>query len=128
MKVLVDTQAFLWWALDDPMLSQQAREILGSDETDVFFSAASAWEILVKTSLGRLVFTQDPASVIGELLEANGFQVLPIHLRHALAVADLPAIHSDPFDRLLVAQARSEGMALVSADRWIAQYPVEIVW
>jgi PIN domain nuclease of toxin-antitoxin system len=66
--------------------------------------------------------------VIGELLEANGFQVLPIYLRHALGVADLPAIHSDPFDRMLVAQARSEGLAIVSADHWIAQYPVEIVW
>jgi PIN domain nuclease of toxin-antitoxin system len=128
MNVLLDTHAFLWWAQDDPMLSQHAREVLGSGEVAVFFSVASVWEIVVKTSLGRLVFRQDPASVIGELLETNGFQVLPIHLRHALALAELPAIHSDPFDRMLVAQARSEGLALLTADRWIGQYPVDIIW
>lgn len=95
---------------------------------EVFFSAASAWEIVVKASLGRLRLHRDPESLIGELLDKNAFQALPIHLRHAFAVSELPDLHRDPFDRMIVAQARSEGLAIVSGDRRVSQYPVDVVW
>lgn len=128
MKLLLDTHPFLWWVGGDSQLSDRARELIADGSNEVLFSVASAWEIVVKTSLGRLWLQEDPETFIGEQLEANAFGVLPIHLRHALALAGLPDLHRDPFDRMLVAQAQSDRIAIVSGDRQVAAYPVEVVW
>ena len=128
MKVLLDTHAFLWWVAGDPQLSDRAAELIADGANEVLFSVASAWEIVVKTSLGRLRLQDDVETFLDEQLEANAFGVLPIHLRHAVVIASLPDLHRDPFDRMLVAQAMSEGTAIVTGDRQVMAYPVEVVW
>jgi PIN domain nuclease of toxin-antitoxin system len=128
MKLLLDTHAFLWWVSDDPRLSDRAHRLVGDGVNEVFFSAVSAWEIVVKTSLGRLELQDDPDSFISGGVQANAFEVLPIHLNHALWVYQLPDLHRDPFDRMLVAQAKSEELAILTADRKVAQYPVDTIW
>jgi PIN domain nuclease of toxin-antitoxin system len=129
VKVLLDTHAFLWWVADDPRLSPRARRILAESANEVYFSAASGWELAIKARLGRLsVGGADIADFVAEQLAVNGFQVLPVNLSHALRTYALPDHHKDPFDRMLVAQAISEELALVSADRKLAAYKVRIVW
>ena len=128
MRLLLDTHAFLWWVTDDRRLTAAARGLIGDGANEVFFSVASAWEIVVKSSLGRISLEGDWDAVIAELVEANAFQVLPIHLRHALTVGRLPDLHRDLFDRMLVAQAVSEELIMLSADRRLGEYPVQIRW
>lgn len=128
MRYLLDTHAFLWWITDDPRLSPVARSIIGDPENRVLFSAASAWEIAIKRQIGRLSFVADPAVLISRQVAANAFGSLPIEVRHTLQVIQLPLHHRDPFDRILVAQSRIEGIALLTADPLIAQYDVATVW
>lgn len=128
MRLLLDTHAFLWWVADDPQLSERAKDLIADGSNEVFFSVASAWEIVVKASLGRLKLEDDPETFLDDQLEANAFEVLPIHLRHALAIAGLPDLHRDPFDRILVAQAISESMSILSGDERVTAYPVGVVW
>ena len=127
MTLLLDTHAFLWWISDDPRLSPPARAAIGDGRNEVFLSAASAWEIAIKGG-GRVEIPEPTAAFVTQQVRANGFEVLPIHLRHALAVASLPGHHRDPFDRMLVAQSIQEGLKLVSGDAQIALYDVEVVW
>lgn len=129
MKVLLDTHAFLWWINDDPQLSSRARRIIGEASSDVYFSAASGWEIAIKAHLGRLKIAADNVEdFVAEQVATNGFQVLPIRLSHALKTCSLPDHHKDPFDRMLVAQAAIEELTLLSADRKLASYKVRVVW
>ena len=129
MKLPLDTHAFLWWVTDDPQLSSRARRILRDSSNEAYFSAVSGWEIAIKTRLGRLsVAGHNLEDFIAEQVAANGFQVLPIHLNHALRTYSLPDYHRDPFDRLLIAQAIIEELALVTADRKLGNYKVRIVW
>jgi PIN domain nuclease of toxin-antitoxin system len=129
VKLLLDTHAFLWWVTDDPQLSSRARRILSDSSNEVYFSAVSGWEIAIKTRLGRLSLGGDNLEdFVAEQVAANGFQLLPIHLNHALRTYSLPDCHRDPFDRLLIAQALIEELALVTADRKLGDYKVRIVW
>lgn len=128
MRLLLDTHAFLWWIADDTRLSGRARELIADSANDVYFSVASGWEIVVKAGLRRVLLPDDPDRFISEQLSVNAFQVLPVHLRHALRIYTLPDLHRDPFDRMLVAQAVSEELVLLSGDPQIARYPVEVVW
>jgi PIN domain nuclease of toxin-antitoxin system len=129
VKVLLDTHAFLWWVADDPQLSTRARRIMGNSSNDVYFSAVSGWEIAIKVGLGRLrIGDERVEDFVAEHVAVNGFQVLAIQLGQVLRTASLPDHHRDPFDRLLVAQAISEEMALISADRALAEYKLKIVW
>ncbi len=128
MRLLLDTHAFLWWIADDSRLSGHARELITDNANDVYFSVASGWEIVVKAGLRRVELPDDPERFIPEQVSANAFQVLPVHLRHALKMYTLPDLHRDPFDRMLVAQAVSEELVLLSGDPQIARYPVEVVW
>lgn len=128
MKLLLDTHAFLWWISDDARLSGRARTLLVDGQNDVFFSAASAWELAIKAGAGRIVLPGDPDRFVAEQVAVNAFQVLPVHIRHALKVFGLPSLHRDPFDRMLVAQAVVEEMPILSADPQLAQYPVEVIW
>lgn len=128
MRLLLDTAPFLWWITDSDRLSQRARELLGDAENEVWFSAVSSWEIVIKAALGRVKLPEKAERFIPKHVAINSFQILPIHLRHTLRVAALPSHHRDPFDRLLVAQAQGEGLNLLSGDRQLARYPVPILW
>lgn len=128
MKLLLDTATFLWWIADHPALSTRARELLSDGAHDVWFSAVSSWEIVIKAGLGRVHLPEKPERFLPKHLALNQFQVLPVHLRHTLRVAALPALHRDPFDRLLVAQAIVEKLTIVSGDAQLSRYPVSVEW
>lgn len=128
MSVLLDTHLLLWSAFQPARLPLRAREVIEGGERALWFSAASIWEVAIKRSLDRPDFRVDPGVLRAGLL-ANGYRELPIEGRHCLTLAALPAHHADPFDRMLVAQAISEGMVLMTADDKVARYggPVERV-
>ncbi len=128
MRVLLDTHAFLWWISDDEQLTVQARETIGAADNQVFVSAASVWEIVTKARLGRLPLPEPVGRFVATHLEENAFQPLPIAMRHAFALEALPDLHRDPFDRMLVAQALTEGMPLVTGDHAVRAYPVMTIW
>lgn len=121
--LLLDTHVVIWWRTNDARLQPYARDTIARASM-VFVSAASAWEAGIKQALGRLTL---PAP-FAEGVDASGFQRLPIAFEHAAEAAALPPHHGDPFDRMLVAQARLEGLTLVSHDRLLAAYDVPILW
>lgn len=123
MRILLDTHVFLWLVEGSPRLTSQARQLITSAEK-IFVSSASIWEIAIKIRLGKL--QADPDELIEEMLR-NGFEELPIYARHAKEVAKLPLHHSDPFDRLLVAQAKTEVTRLLTCDANLAVYSDLIV-
>jgi PIN domain nuclease of toxin-antitoxin system len=120
--LLLDTHVLLWWSAGDPGLGRRAEAAIADPANVVFISAATAWEIAVKRAAGRL---EAPDARV--LIEAGGFQGLPIDADHAVASAELPPHHRDPFDRLLVAQAQLEQLSLVTADPQLARYDVELL-
>lgn len=126
MKLLIDTHLLLWLALGSDKLSTQARTVIEDAGNSLFFSAASIWEIAIKRGLDRPDFTADPRLLRRGLLD-NGYEELAIDSRHAAATLDLPPLHKDPFDRILVAQAMVEGMTLATADEAVARYPGTIL-
>lgn len=128
MKVILDTHCFLWWVDDDPHLSSTARATIAEGDNDVFFSAASGWEIATKAQLGKLRLPTSPRAFISEHLQLNGFHPLAITVSHALHTATLPAFHRDPFDRILIAQSQLEQFAIVTSDPLIKQYEVKTIW
>jgi PIN domain nuclease of toxin-antitoxin system len=125
VRLLLDTQILLWSAGDAERLSAQTCAILDAPENLLYFSAANIWEVVIKLGLGREDFQVDAHALRRGLLD-NGYRELSIEGQHALMVQTLPAIHKDPFDRILVAQAMVEGLTLVTTDQFIAQYPVAI--
>ena len=123
MRLLLDTHIFLWWLADDPALSAKAREVIGNGNNMIYISAASVWEISVKKSLGKLEAPEN----IETIVEQERFQKLPITLGHGEAAGQLPAHHRDPFDRILIAQARCEDLILVTVDQDIPKYQVQLL-
>ncbi len=121
MNLLLDTHVLIWWD-EGRRLSGSARRAIETADT-VYVSAASAWEVAIKTELGRL----RPTRTVEEAAEESGFLELPVTFRHAQRVSGLPALHRDPFDRLLVAQADLEGLTLVTRDPVFEQYTVELI-
>jgi PIN domain nuclease of toxin-antitoxin system len=121
VKLLLDTHLLLWAAGQPEQLSTAARELLDDPQNELMFSAASLWEVAIKRGLGRSDFRVDPRILRRGLLD-NGYSELPITSEHAVAVDGLPPIHKDPFDRILLAQAIVEGIALLTADPLLAQY------
>lgn len=122
MILLLDTHLLLWAAGQPERLSDEARRMLSEPRNALWFSAASLWEITIKHGLGRRDFRVDPHVLRRGLLE-NGYAELPITSQHAMATVHLPPIHKDPFDRMLVAQAESEGALLLTSDEIVAHYP-----
>jgi PIN domain nuclease of toxin-antitoxin system len=123
VKVLLDTHILLWWLADDEHLPAPAAATIADPDTTVVVSAASAWEISIKQAAGRLDAPED----LLDALSANDFGTLPITAHHAMAAGRLPAHHADPFDRMLIAQARIEDLTFVSVDRRFAEYEVELL-
>lgn len=122
MKYLLDTHLLLWAASDSKKLPPSAKALIADEKNELLFSAASIWEVAIKTELGRADFKVDVRLLRRGLLD-NGFSELPVLSEHAAELACLPPIHKDPFDRLLVAQAMVEGITLITADALVAQYP-----
>jgi PIN domain nuclease of toxin-antitoxin system len=120
MKLLLDTHIVLWAAGQPEKLSESARTLLTAPENILFFSAASIWEIVIKRGLGRDDFKVDPHR-LRKMLVTHGYTELPVTAEHALKVETLPMLHKDPFDRLLLAQARAEGMLLLTIDASVLQ-------
>lgn len=121
MKVLLDTQLLLWAAGEPRRLSARARKLLQDPDNELLFSAASLWEIAIKRGLGRDDFQVEPRLLRRGLID-NGYLELPVSSEHAVSVDVLPALHKDPFDRLLLAQAMVEGVTLLTADAQLARY------
>ena len=123
MRLLIDTQIFIWAVLDSENLSQEARRIM-IDASDIYVSAASIWESSIKTKIGRL---EGNPKLFVSAIENSGFKELPVYSRHATEVYKLPLLHNDPFDRLLIAQAESEDFHLLTADGMLGQYSDKII-
>ncbi|WP_435592356.1 type II toxin-antitoxin system VapC family toxin [Nocardia sp. bgisy118] len=122
MSLLLDTHVVLWWLNDDPQLASDLKDRLDHDP-DVYLSAVTVWEVAIKQALGELAGPDD----LPERIRASGFVELPIGHDHAMAAGRLPLIHRDPFDRMLVAQARCENLTLVTADPYCQKYDVPIL-
>lgn len=122
MKYLLDTQLLLWAAGQPERLSGEARKLIDDSDNELIFSAASVWEVAIKSTLGRDDFRAD-ARVLRRGLLDNGYIELPITSQHAASIDGLPPLHKDPFDRLLVAQALTEGITLLTGDAQLAKYP-----
>jgi PIN domain nuclease of toxin-antitoxin system len=128
LKLLLDTCTFLWAIEGGGELSARARDMLVDPGHDVFLSAVSAWEIAVKHAIGRLPLPEPPDRYVPTQRSARGITPLPLDEEAALQLARLPALHRDPFDRMLVCQALAGGLVVVTPDPEIARYPVRILW
>jgi PIN domain nuclease of toxin-antitoxin system len=128
VKLLLDTCTFLWAVSDPARLPERVAELILDERNEVYVSAASAWEIAIKAGTGRLVFRQAPDRFVREQREAAGFAALPIDEESALHVWRLPALHRDPFDRLLAAQAIVHGLTILTPDPLVTQYPARTAW
>jgi PIN domain nuclease of toxin-antitoxin system len=128
VKLLLDTCTFLWIVTDAPQLSPRARSLFQAADHEIYLSAASAWEIGVKYALGRLPLPEPPGRFVQVYREAHRIETLAIDEESALQVSRLPLVHRDPFDRLLVGQAIVHGLAILTPDPLVADYPVRVVW
>lgn len=123
MKLLLDTHAILWWLRDDRRLKREARSAIAHADI-VWISAAAGWEATIKATRGRLRLPEP----FGITIAADDFKELPLTLRHAEVLAQLPPHHGDPFDRIMIAQARAEGATIVTHDRMFEKYDVAVLW
>ena len=128
MRVLVDPHPFLWDILGDHRSSRKARQILSSDTDELVFSLVSLWEIAIKIKTGKLNAIGSSVTYIRDEMNAYGMELLPIRYEHILQLESLPRHHGDPFDRLLVAQAISESLPILSGDEKLEQYEVKLIW
>jgi PIN domain nuclease of toxin-antitoxin system len=123
MNLLLDTHVLLWWLEDNPTLSKKARSAIADGENLVFVSAAIIWEIKIKQALGKLEIPRNFRRVVDD----QSFEMLNITVEHAYAIGDLPAHHRDPFDRMLVAQAKVEGLTLITRDIRLKKYKIPLI-
>ena len=128
MKCLLDTHAFIWLITEDAKLSNIARNCILDSRTNLYLSSASVWEIIIKCNIGKLRLSGNPQSFITRQLTINRIEELPITFNHAFHLQNLPDHHKDPFDRMLVAQALSEKLPIITIDQEIARYPVKTIW
>lgn len=125
MKYLLDTHAFIWAVASPQHLPKAIRDLLKSNDTEVFCSVISVWEIAIKKSLKRIEF---PIETLEGILDKASFSLLPLELSHTKAFAKLPPLHRDPFDRMLIAQAKSEGFTIITRDSEFDRYGVSVFW
>lgn len=123
MSYLLDTHIILWWLTDLKEIAPKASKIISNKENNIFISSVSLWEMAIKKSLGRLTL---PRNII-EILQTENFQIIPMGYEEALGISDLPQIHQDPFDRMLVMQAKLHNCVLITRDKNVMKYPVETI-
>jgi PIN domain nuclease of toxin-antitoxin system len=128
VRLLLDTHVFLWEVEGDPRLPTRVRDVIEDPIHRVVLSVASVWEAGTKERLGRLQLSRPLSVLVPDALERFDMTVLDVELRHAFRLAELPALQGDPFDRMLVAQAMEEGMTLVTRDRALHAYPIDLLW
>lgn len=128
MNFLLDTHAFIWWDREPERLSPRVYAACENKDNQLYLSIASIWEMQIKVDSGKLAFQQPLAEIIDHQTRENGITILPVSLPHLWQLATLPAYHNDPFDRMLVAQANADKLVLITADRHIARYSVELFW
>lgn len=128
MRLLVDTHCWLWMTSAPERLGAEAHQVIESADNELFLSAASVWELVIKATLGKLQLPQPPGDYVPSRMQKTGVRGLAISITHALGVAYLPPHHRDPFDRLLIAQARAENLRLMTADPVFRAYDVELLW
>lgn len=128
MNAILDTHTFLWMVTDDRRLSETARKVIADGANQLFLSAASMWEIVLKAGTGKLHLKGGPSRFLEHEIQRNRLSPLPIQPAHVLRVPSLPVIHKDPFDRLLIAQAQVENLPLITADPELTRYPVQVIW
>lgn len=126
-SLLLDTNAWLWMAANSPRLGAVAREVIGSDTTELVLSAVCAWEVSIKWATGRLTLPEPPEAFVATTMRAGGLVPLGIGLDHVLRVASVPRLHDDPFDRLLVAQSMVTGHPVLSGDPMLRRYGIPVV-
>lgn len=124
MRILLDTHAFLWLVTDDPKVSAPAKAVFLENDNELLLSAVTGFEIAVKYSLGKLGLKEPPEQFISKRIQANALIPLAITIEHTVLLADLPFHHRDPFDRLLVAQALSDSLPILSADTLLSAYGI----
>lgn len=128
MRVLLDTHAFIWWDIEPTRLSPHALALCQNPNNQLVLSVVSVWEMEIKMQLGKLDFVKPLEDMIAEQQRTNNIEILPVRLAHALAIKTLPLIHKDPFDRLLIAQAKVEAIPIVSRDAKFSAYPIVVEW
>jgi PIN domain nuclease of toxin-antitoxin system len=128
VNALLDTHTFLWTVTDDRRLSAAARDLIVDGSNECFLSAVSMWEIVLKANARKLYVEGGPAKFLDSQLKRNRFSTLAILPSHVFQAASLPAMHKDPFDRLLIAQAQVENLPLITADPEIRRYRVQVIW
>jgi PIN domain nuclease of toxin-antitoxin system len=128
VKYLLDTNVLIQSLISKPKLNQKVLTILEDDSSELYLSAVTAWEIVIKTGTGKLALPERPAEFVARAMRFMSLQSLDITQSHALATEDLPNYHRDPFDRMLMAQARAEGMVLLTLDRILEKYKVEQIY
>lgn len=126
MKILLDSHVFLWAITDSPRLTETHREFFLDEGNELHLSVASVWEMLIKVGLGKLPLPDPAAEYVTKQMEKNRIALLPIRLSHLAELQKLPPLHRDPFDRMLIAQARAEKMRMLSADAQIPEYGVDV--
>ena len=128
MRALLDTHVFLWWLLDREQLGRRARRILRDSRSVALWSVASSWELSIKVSLGKVRVPGRLRNYLPQKLQEQGITTMLVEHAHAFEVAELPQHHRDPFDRMLIAQARVERVPILTADEQFLAYDVEVVW
>jgi PIN domain nuclease of toxin-antitoxin system len=128
MRVLVDTRTFLWALLHDHRLSSKAKQVLRSENYELVFSLASLWEVAIKIKTGKLNTIGSSVAYIRDEMNAYGMELLPIRYEHILQLESLPPHHSDPFDRLLIAQALAESLPILTSDEKFKHYGAKLIW
>ena len=128
MQYLLDTHVLLWWITADKRLSTKAKELIKSHRNTIYWSAASSWEVSIKYALGKLSFDEPPEDLLPSELNKNHIETLPILNEHAFLAGRLPEHHKDPFDRMLIAQARIESFGVISNDSKYQLYDVDVFW
>jgi len=128
MKILLDTHCFIWWDSEPDKLSARALALCEDPANELTLSVASLWEVQIKESLGKITLSAPIRQLVAGQQNSNGMVVMPVHAHHVYEIAALPKVHGDPFDRILIAQARVEGMCLLSHDAVMRKYPVDVEW
>jgi PIN domain nuclease of toxin-antitoxin system len=128
MKYLLDTMVWLWSVGPSERIGTAGLKVLANVEEEIYFSAASSWEIAIKAKLGKFQLPEDPGRYVPKRMAEQGIRSLAVNQIHSLRVYDLPLHHFDPFDRMIIAQAMVEEMAVLTSDRAFARYPIEVIW
>jgi PIN domain nuclease of toxin-antitoxin system len=128
MKILLDTQCWLWWIAAPEKLSQEIRRRIAERRNTIYLSAASAWEIAIKYSIGKLPLSEPPGQFVPKRMARDSISSIAIEFAHALHVGDLPPHHKDPFDRLIISQSILERIPVMTADEQFKLYEAKIIW